>query len=143
MEITSYHPLMPNELNSIGIVFGGVISSEVDKIAAILARKILKTDGVLTVASYYNFINSAYSGETLKIVAKVDSIGEKSVGIFCEVFSFLNNENENRKIANCYLVFVGKNKDGSLIKMDEKFGDEEIKEMMKNIGKKLNEKSAV
>ena len=141
MKLESYYSIMPNDLNSAGIIFGGVISSEVDKIASILAKKFFNSKSVVTIASYYHFVNPAYSGETLKLIAELKSVGEKSIGIKVSVFAFKNLENNKRKVANCYLVFGGIDENGNLIKNPSKEEDE-VKEFMKKIGKLIDEKNS-
>lgn len=138
--IESHYEVMPNDLNPAGIIFGGVISAEVDKLAGILAKKFFKVENVLTVSSYYTFLNPVYLGETLRLVAELKEVGNKSIGIKVEVFS-LNSKSESRKISDCFLVFVAKDKEGKLIeiknpKLKEKY-KENLKSLLKEVSKKL------
>jgi acyl-CoA hydrolase len=104
--------VLPPDTNHMGTIFGGVILSHIDEIAAISAMKHSKNVVVTASIDQVTFLSSAKVGDILTLEAVVTSTGRTSMEVFVKV------ENENLETGDktttttSFLTMVAKDKDG-------------------------------
>jgi acyl-CoA hydrolase len=135
---TSIYSIMPNDLNAQKTIFGGVIASQVDKLAASIAKEYSNRSNVVTVASYISFYNPAYEGEDLEIRGKLIYVGNTSMGILVDIKAKNYASKKTRDIAKAYLVFVAKDESGKVISLPQPQLTKKEKELYEK-GKTLKE----
>ncbi len=104
--------LMPQHVNNLGHVFGGVILSMVDRAAAVAAMRHAGLPCVTVSIDRVDFREPIYSGELVTCSAQVNYVGRTSmeVGVRVEAENLLTSA--RRHTNTCYLTFVAINEKG-------------------------------
>ncbi|MDP3729699.1 MAG: hotdog domain-containing protein [bacterium] len=100
------NPIMPNDLNSLGTLFGGTLLKKADLTAGDTANRHTKTLCVTTHVEG-DFINPGYLGETLIYKSSVNRTWRSSmleVGVKVLAFNYM--EDSERHIASFYFILV-------------------------------------
>lgn len=98
--------MMPNQVNNLGHVFGGVVLSMVDRVAAVAAMRHAGGPCVTASIDRVDFRQPIYSGELVTCRARVNFVGRTSleVGVHVEAENLLTQQ--RRHTNTCYLTFV-------------------------------------
>lgn len=98
--------LMPQHVNHLGHVFGGVILSMVDRAAAVAAMRHSGRPCVTVSIDRVDFREPIYSGELVTCLAQVNYVGTTSmeVGVRVDAENLLTGK--TRHTNTCYLTFV-------------------------------------
>lgn len=105
-ESTISELMMPNQVNVLGHVFGGVLLSMVDKVAAVAAMRHAGRPAVTASIDRVDFREPIYAGELVTCSARVNFVGRTSmeVGVYVEAENLLTGA--KRHTNTCYLTFV-------------------------------------
>jgi len=97
---------MPNMANNLGHVFGGVILSLVDRVAAVAAIRHARQPCVTVSVDRVDFHEPIYLGELVIAQASVNFVGRTSmeVGVRIEAENLLTGQ--RRHTNSCYVTFV-------------------------------------
>jgi len=97
---------MPNMANNLGHVFGGVILSLVDRVAAVVAIRHSRQPCVTVSVDRVDFHEPIYLGELVVAHASVNFVGRTSmeVGVHIEAENLLTGQ--RRHTNSCYVTFV-------------------------------------
>ena len=97
---------MPQHVNNLGNVFGGVVLSMVDRAAAVAAMRHAVRPCVTVAIDRVDFREPVYSGELVTCSAQVNYVGRTSmeVGVHVEAENLLTGT--SRHTNTCYLTFV-------------------------------------
>ncbi|PCI78077.1 acyl-CoA thioesterase [Candidatus Aerophobetes bacterium] len=98
--------VFPNDLNSQGTVFGGLIMSIMDNLAHIVAERHSQKICVTASADSISFIESAGQGDNLIFKVSVNRAWKTSMEIGVKVISEHRNTLAQKHISSCYLTFV-------------------------------------
>lgn len=98
--------MMPHQVNNLGHVFGGVLLSMVDRVAAVAAMRHAGGPAVTVSIDRVEFREPIYSGELVTCRARVNYVGRTSmeVGVRVEAEDLLSGE--RRHTNTCFLTFV-------------------------------------
>jgi uncharacterized protein (TIGR00369 family) len=104
--------LMPQHVNNLGHVFGGVILSMVDRAAAVAAMRHARGACVTVAIDRVDFREPIYSGELVTCSAQVNYVGRTSmeVGVRVEAENLITGT--RRHTNTCYLTFVAIDESG-------------------------------
>lgn len=121
--------VFPNDLNSQGTVFGGLIMSLMDNLAHIVAERHSQKICVTASADSISFIKPAGHGDNLIFKVSVNCAWKTSMEIGVKVISEHRNTLAQTHIASCYLTFVAFDKEGnpSLVPPVTPQTDEEVR----------------
>ena len=109
--------LMPQHVNNLGHVFGGVILSMVDRAAAVAAMRHAGRACVTVSIDRVDFREPIYSGELVTCSAQVHYVGRTSmeVGVRVEAENLLTGV--RRHTNTCFLTFVAINDKGKAVQV--------------------------
>jgi uncharacterized protein (TIGR00369 family) len=98
--------MMPNMANNLGHVFGGVIMSLVDRVAAVAAIRHARQPCVTVSVDRVDFHEPIYLGELVVAHASVNFVGRTSmeVGVRIEAEHLISGK--RRHTNSCYVTFV-------------------------------------
>jgi acyl-CoA hydrolase len=98
--------MMPNMANNLGHVFGGVILSLVDRVAAVAAIRHARQPCVTVSVDRVDFHEPIYLSELVIAQASVNFVGRTSmeVGVRIEAENLLTGQ--RRHTNSCYVTFV-------------------------------------
>jgi acyl-CoA hydrolase len=98
--------MMPHMANNMGNVFGGVILSLVDRVAAVAAMRHARRPCVTVSVDQVDFREPIYLGELVTAVASVNFTGKTSmeVGVRVEAENVLSGQ--RRHTNTCYVTYV-------------------------------------
>lgn len=98
--------MMPNQVNNLGHVFGGVVLSMIDRVAAVAAMRHAGRPVVTASIDRVDFREPIYSGELVTCRARVNFVGRTSmeIGVYVEAENLLSGK--SRHTNTCYLTFV-------------------------------------
>ncbi|MSR06159.1 MAG: acyl-CoA thioesterase [Gemmatimonadetes bacterium] len=98
--------MMPNMANNMGNVFGGVILSLVDRVAAVVATRHARRPCVTVSVDQVDFKEPIYLGELVTAQASVNFTGRTSmeVGVRIESENLLTGK--RRWTNSCYVTYV-------------------------------------
>ncbi len=98
--------MMPHHANNMGNVFGGVILSLVDRVAAVAATRHARRQCVTVSVDRVDFLQPIYLGELVTALASVNYVGRTSMelGIRIEAENLLTGE--RRHTNSCYVTYV-------------------------------------
>jgi acyl-CoA hydrolase len=98
--------MMPNQVNGLGHVFGGVLLSMVDRVAAVAAMRHAGHPCVTASIDRVDFREPIYAGELVTCRARVNYVGRTSVevGVMAEAENLFTGT--RRHTNSCYLTFV-------------------------------------
>lgn len=111
--------MMPQDANNLGHVFGGVILSMMDKVAAIAAFRHSRTNVVTVSIDRVDFREPIHVGDLVVMKASVNYAGRTSmeVGVRVEAEDLLRGT--RRHTNSCYLTFVAIDRNGRPIPVPE------------------------
>ncbi|MGM0838895.1 MAG: acyl-CoA thioesterase [Bacillota bacterium] len=104
--------VLPPDTNHMGTIFGGVILSYIDEIAAITAMKHSRNVVVTASIDQVTFLSPARVGDILTLEAIVASTGRTSMEIFVKVENENYETGEKTTTTTSFLTMVAKGKDG-------------------------------
>jgi uncharacterized protein (TIGR00369 family) len=104
--------MMPQHVNNLGHIFGGVLLSQVDRAAAVAAMRHAGRACVTVSIDRVDFKQPIFAGELLICRAKVNFVGRTSmeVGVLVEAENLLTGV--RRHTNTCYLTFVAIDREG-------------------------------
>ncbi len=105
-ETTISELMMPNQVNNLGHVFGGVLLSIVDRAAAVTAMRHAGRACVTASIDRVDFREPIYSGELVTCSARVNYVGRTSMEIGVKVVAENLLTGVRRHTNTCYLTFV-------------------------------------
>lgn len=100
-----YH-IFPNDLNSQGTVFGGLIMAMMDRYAAVVAQRHSESTCVTVGVDAVHFLAPAVRGDTLIFNVSVNRTWRSSMEIGCRVEAEAIGRSDRRHILSAYLTFV-------------------------------------
>ena len=105
--------MMPHMANNLGNVFGGVVLSLVDRVAAVAAIRHARQPCVTVSFDRVDFHEPIYTGELVTARASVNFVGKTSmeVGVRIEAEHLITGK--KRHTNSCYVTFVAIDSDGS------------------------------
>ena len=105
--------MMPQHVNNLGNIFGGVLLSQVDRAAAVAAMRHAGRPVVTVSIDRVDFKEPIYAGELLICKARVNHVGRTSmeVGVYVEAENLLTGQ--RRHTNTCYLTFVAVDSQGT------------------------------
>jgi uncharacterized protein (TIGR00369 family) len=105
-EATMTELMMPNMANTLGNVFGGVILSLVDRVAAVAAIRHARQPCVTVSFDRVDFHEPIHVGELVMAHARVNFVGKTSmeVGVRVEAENLISGV--RRHTNSCYVTFV-------------------------------------
>jgi len=103
--------MMPGDVNNLGHVFGGVVLSMVDRVAAVAAMRHAGRPSVTVSIDRVDFKEPIYAGELVTCRARVNYVGTTSMEIGVEVVAEDLLSGEKRHTNTCFLTFVAIDED--------------------------------
>jgi acyl-CoA hydrolase len=105
--------MMPNMANTLGNVFGGVVLSLIDRVAAVAAIRHARGPCVTVSVDRVDFRLPIHVGELVTAQASVNFVGRTSmeVGVRVEAENIVTGE--RRHTNSCYLTFVAIDEEGN------------------------------
>ena len=104
--------MMPQHANILGNVFGGVVLSLVDRIAAVCAIRHAKKQCVTVSVDKVDFREPIHVGELLTGFARVNYAGKTSMEVGVKIIAEHLVTGEKRHTNSCYLTFVALDEHG-------------------------------
>lgn len=104
--------IFPNDLNSHGTAFGGMIMAILDRIASIVAERHSGRDCVTVCVDSFTFLAPAKHGEILIFKAAITRSWNTSMEIGIKVLSESINRPEKTHIVSAHFVFVALDDNG-------------------------------
>jgi uncharacterized protein (TIGR00369 family) len=98
--------MMPQHVNNLGHVFGGVVLSMVDRAAAVVAMRHAGQECVTVSIDRVDFREPIYAGELVSCYARVTFVGRTSMEIGVRVFAENLFTGVSRETNVCFLTFV-------------------------------------
>ena len=98
--------MMPQHANIMGNVFGGVLLSLVDRVAAVAAIRHARRPCVTVSVDKVNFREAIRVGELVTALARVNYTGRTSMEIGVKVIAENVLTGERRHTNSCYLTYV-------------------------------------
>ena len=98
--------MMPQHVNNLGHVFGGVLLSMVDRAAAVAAMRHAGRPCVTVSIDRVDFKEPIYAGELVTCQARVNFVGRTSMEVGVKVLAENLLSGEERHTNTCYLTFV-------------------------------------
>jgi acyl-CoA hydrolase len=115
--------MMPQHANNLGHVFGGVVLSMIDKVAAVSAIRHARMTCVTVSVDSVAFREPIYLGELVVMKSSVNFVGRTSmeVGVRVEAENLLSGV--RRHTNSCYLTFVAVDRDGRPVPVPQVFAE--------------------
>lgn len=104
--------MMPNHANIMGNVFGGVILSLVDRIAAVCAIRHAKKQCVTVSVDKVDFKEPIHVGELITGFARVNYAGKTSMEVGVKIIAEHLITGEKRHTNSCYVTYVALDENG-------------------------------
>jgi uncharacterized protein (TIGR00369 family) len=104
--------MMPNMANVVGHVFGGVILSLVDRVAAVAAIRHARQPCVTVSVDRVDFLQPIHVGELVTAMASVNFVGRTSMEVGVRIESEDLVTGGRRHTNSCYLTFVAIDRTG-------------------------------
>jgi uncharacterized protein (TIGR00369 family) len=98
--------MMPNQVNNLGHVFGGVVLSMVDRAAAVAAMRHAGRVAVTASIDRVDFREPIWAGELVTCTARVNYVGRTSMEIEVNVCAENLLSGTRRLTTTCYMTFV-------------------------------------
>lgn len=106
------YKVFPNDLNSRGTVFGGLVMSIIDRTALVVAERHSGESCVTVSVDSIHFLAPAKRGDTLLFSASVNRSWRSSMEIGVRVCTENFRTREEKHILSAYLTFVALDEDG-------------------------------
>lgn len=103
--------MMPGDVNNLGHVFGGVVLSMVDRVAAVAAMRHAGRPCVTVSIDRVDFKEPIFAGELVTCEARVNFVGTTSMEIGVRVIAEDLLSGERRHTNTCFLTFVAIDED--------------------------------
>ncbi len=124
---------MPSDANFGGTVFGGVILSEVDRVAYIAASRHAKTQCVTASFDRVDFLSPVRIGDVATFSAEITYVGRTSIEVEVRIVANAVAEQAPRRVGEAYVTIVAVDTQGrpapvrplTLLTEDEKVRFEE------------------
>lgn len=104
--------MMPQHVNNLGHVFGGVVLSMVDRAAAVVAMRHAGQECVTVSIDRVDFREPIYAGELVTCQARVTYVGRTSMEVGVRVLAENLFTGIARHTNTCFLTFVAIDRDG-------------------------------
>ena len=104
--------MMPHMANNLGHVFGGVILSLVDRIAAVCAIRHAKKQCVTVSVDKVDFKEPIHVGELVTGFARVNYAGKTSMEVGVKIIAEHLITGEKRHTNSCYVTYVALDDNG-------------------------------
>lgn len=106
------HKIFPNDLNSQGNVFGGLIMAEMDRLAVVVAERHSRHLCVTVGVDAVHFVAPATGADTLVFAASCNRAWTTSMEIGVRVEAEVSHTGARRHILSAYLTFIALDDDG-------------------------------
>ena len=100
------YKIFPNDLNSQGNVFGGLIMAEMDRLAVVVAERHSRCLCVTVGVDAVHFIAPATGADTLVFAAACNRAWNSSMEIGVRVEAEIAHTGQRRHILSAYLTFI-------------------------------------
>jgi uncharacterized protein (TIGR00369 family) len=104
--------MMPQHANNLGNVFGGVILSLVDRVAAVAATRHARRQCVTVSVDRVDFLEPIYLGELVTARATVNYAGRTSMEVSVEIEAEDLVTGRRRHTNSCYVTYVAIDEQG-------------------------------
>ncbi len=104
--------MMPQHANNLGNVFGGVILSLVDRVAAVAATRHARRQCVTVSVDRVDFLEPIYLGELVTARASVNYAGRTSMEVSVEIEAEDLITGRRRHTNSCYVTYVAIDEQG-------------------------------
>jgi acyl-CoA hydrolase len=99
--------VFPDDLNTLGTLFGGRVMEMCDKVCAVVAKRHAGHNAVTLGIDSVRFLSAARHGDILVFKAAVNHVWRTSMEIGVKVFADDNHTQARRHIVSAYFTFVG------------------------------------
>jgi len=125
--------VMPEHANHYGTIFGGIIMSWIDIIAAMVAERHCSHEAVTVSIDKIDFISPIFIGDHVILKASVNYVGNTSMEIGVLVERENPQKQKRQKATSAYLTFVGLDKNKKPVKIPKlKLTSDDEKRRYKN-----------
>jgi acyl-CoA hydrolase len=104
--------MMPQHANLMGNVFGGVILSMVDRVAAVCAIRHARRQCVTVSVDKVDFREPIHVGELITAYARVNYAGRTSMEVGIKIIAENLQSGEQRHTNSCYVTYVALDENG-------------------------------
>lgn len=133
--VETVHMVRPNDLNSAGRLFGGILMQWIDEVAGLVAKRHAMTNVTTASVDNLRFLKGAYQGDTIVIIGKLTYVGTTSMEVrvdtYCE-----NLTGERRPINRAYFTMVALDQDDRPMEVPGLLIETEVQKMEWENGKK-------
>lgn len=98
--------MMPSDANFSGNVFGGVILSEVDRVAYVAASRHARTACVTASIDRLDFLAPVHIGDLVEFLAEVSYVGRTSMEVVVRISARTVLPGPSRWVGEAYVTFV-------------------------------------
>jgi len=107
----------PHHANIMGNVFGGVILSLADRVAAVSAIRHSRRQCVTVSVDKVDFREPIHVGELITAMARVNFAGRTSMEVGVKIIAEIVTTGEKRHTNSCYLTYVALDDNGSPVEV--------------------------
>ena len=104
--------MMPQHANTLGNVFGGVILSLVDRVAAVCAIRHSRRQCVTVSVDKVDFREPIHVGELITAYARLNFAGHTSMEVGVKIIAENVQTGEQRHTNSCYVTYVALDENG-------------------------------